>query len=200
MKSNILVSGFVSGLIALSAVQSVSAEADSNAQAAPRPDSVGKAVQFQDQQGTAELQEKLLTKINDGLVNGSLSPAEASQLKIQLNKLNDQEAWYKSFNTEIPSEVILKDTEVLHESIRNLQPKSAVTAHTETALHGDIDELIGKALANNHITSGEAEKYYLRLAQLESNLESIKRSSTSPETGAQVNSNLREMRAELLKK
>jgi len=41
-------------------------------------------------------------RINEGLVNGWLSAADASKLKEQLNDLNDRESWYKSLNSQIP--------------------------------------------------------------------------------------------------
>ncbi len=164
-----------------------------------KTDSVAAPVRYKEQQGTAQLQEAVLTRINESLFNGSLIPGTASQFKAALNKVNEQESWYKSFSSEIPADLTEKDTAVLNEMNKLLNAKPAVSAHAENALHDDIDELISAALAKNQITSNEAERYYLRLAQIESNLENVKKSPAGADSN-QVNSNLLQMKAELLKK
>ncbi len=152
-------------------------------------------------QGTAELQEKVLIKINEGLVSGWLSPDKASQFKVQVNKINEQESWYRSFSKEIPVSITEKDTTLLNQLSQKLEPKPLLSVTPENALHADIDDLIAKALARNLISSSEAEKYYLRLAQIESNLEHSKRNQAdaSDQMNA-VNKNLSLLKSELLHK
>jgi hypothetical protein len=58
--------------------------------------------------------------------------------------------------------------------------------------------MIGQALAQNKISSSEAEKYYLRLAQIESNIESAKSDKGSGRyDAAAMSKSLAQLRAEL---
>src|ERR1700722_3710222 len=106
MKNRITIASTISCLIAVTCIQMGQAHPEQNsepqaAQTPYIPDSISHPLIQLDQQGTGDLQEKVLMQINDGLFNGSLSAADASQYKSQLNKLNDQESWYKSLNTAI---------------------------------------------------------------------------------------------------
>jgi hypothetical protein len=61
--------------------------------------------------------------------------------------------------------------------------------------------LIGKALALNHISSSDAEKYYLRLATIESNLQNTNTGDVgSSDQLAATNRDLRVLKSELLRK
>lgn len=82
---------------------------------------------------------------------------------------------------------------------KRLQPKNLPSASATNSLHADIDELIGQALAKNRISSNQAEAYYLRLAQIESNLESTKTGQASNEKTA-MDKSLSRLKMELLQK
>jgi hypothetical protein len=152
-------------------------------------------------QGTAELQEKVLIKINEGLVSGWLSPVKSSQFKNQVNKINEQESWYRSFSKEIPVSITEKDTTLLNQLSQKLEPKPLLSVTPANALHADIDDLIAKALARNLISSSDAEKYYLRLAQIESNLENSKRNQAAgSDQKAVMNKDVSLLKSELMHK
>ncbi len=131
------------------------------------------------QKGTSDLQQKVLMKINQHLVDGWISPAVASQLKSQLNNVNASESWYRSFNEPIPASLIEKNNQALAEMSKAMVSKQKVSVASDNALHEDVDQLISRNLAGNHISSSQAEKYYQRLAEIESNLESAKSNNES---------------------
>ena len=163
--------------------------------------SVGHPIDWVRQIGTDKQQNDVLMQINSGLVNGSISPAQASQFKDELNKINDKESWYKSFNTAIPANLKQENVSLLNQISSKLKPQATKSAATQVALHGDVDELIGSALAKNHISSGQAESYYLRLAQLESNIESTKNNPATPSSEIiDTNKQLAQLKSELLRK
>jgi hypothetical protein len=156
---------------------------------------------FTNQPGTDALQASVLTQINEAVVAGRLSAVEASEYKNQLNRLNQQESWYKTFNSPVPAALINKDTQLLNELSTSLNRKSVLTAKPETATHADVEQLINNALAHNRISSSEAEGYYLRLAQVESNLASVKGTGTrAADDQAAVNRTLGELKSELVRK
>jgi hypothetical protein len=157
-------------------------------------DSVVPTLNFASQSGTDELQTKVLTKINNGLVQGWLSPAEASQFKTKLNAVNNLESWYKSFNDPIPNALIQHDTALLNELASALQPRVVPSPNVVSGQHTDVQALIDNALAKNQISSNQAQQYFMRLAQIESDLQ-----STSAVSGqsALANQNLQDLKTEL---
>ena len=190
-------------LIASMTIMSAQAQMENTAEphSVSLADSIAHPIRLLDQHGTGELQDKVLMQINGGLVNGWLSPFEAGQYKNQLNKLNEQESWYKSLNNSIPNALTEKNKILLNEMSRKLQPKPLVSASTKTALHADIDEMISKALARNYISDSQAQSYYLRLAQIESNLESTKLNSVGlSDQAAATNKKLHDLKSELTHK
>jgi predicted RNA-binding protein associated with RNAse of E/G family len=92
-----------------------------------------------------------------------------------------------------------KNIALLKEMSQKLQPKNLPSANAANSLHTDIDELISNALAKNRISSNQAEAYYLKLAQIESNLESTKTGQVSNEKTA-MDKSLNQLRIELLHK
>ncbi len=202
MDKRIIVERALSCMIAIASVQAAQAQnAPVDQQPSPYlPDSISHPI-HKPAQGTGKLQQQVLIQINDGLINGWLSAAAASQFKSELNKLNDTESQYVSLNSQIPQDLIDRNTLILNEMRRDIYPRTVKSATTTNSMHSDIDELISKALASNHITSGQAESYYLRLAQAESNLESTKEGSAgfSAEREA-TDKTLQQLKAELLLK
>ena len=65
-------------------------------------DNIGHPIDWIHQVGTDELQQSVLMQINAALANGCLSATEASHWKRDLNNINAQESWYKSFDTAVP--------------------------------------------------------------------------------------------------
>lgn len=202
MKTRIITSSALSYLIAMMGILPVQAQSESELHSVTLTDSITHPIISINEKGTAPLQEKVLMQINEGLVNGSLSIEDASQFKDQLNKLNEKESWYKSLNSPIPSSVTEKSTMLLTELSQKLQQrKPQLLARTDSALHADIDELVSKGLTHDHISSGEAEAYYLRLAQIESSLESSKRNPAPlSDQSSELNKNLHELKSELTHK
>jgi len=153
------------------------------------------------QPGTAKLQEKVLSQINVGLVNGQLSSAAAADFKRQIDELSDNESWYKSLNSAVPDAVVEKNAALLNQLSDKInsqtQPKLQLPIKAGNSLHSDIDDLIGRALAHDYITSSEAEKYYLRLAQIESILENSKHNPAMTAQSDQAHKQLNELRSEL---
>jgi hypothetical protein len=150
------------------------------------------------QQGTAELQAKTLMQINQELTQGSLSPGEASELKTQLDKVNAGESWYRSFNSPIPAAVTDKSKVQIAAINSALLRKPQAPSVTENALHEDVDQLISRALAGNRISSSQAERYYLRLAEVESNLQSAKSNhGLSADQSIAINKTIKQMKDEL---
>lgn len=145
--------------------------------------------------GTDLLQDKVLMQINSGLVNGWLTIDQASEYKAELNKLNEEETTYKSVRMQIPASLIEANTKALNEMSQLLKPKALSMAKAENSLHSDMDELISNALAHKRISSSAAEKYYMRLAQIESKMESTK---GNPMEVSVLNSNLTALKAELM--
>jgi hypothetical protein len=129
---------------------------------------------------TSHLQNSVLLKISDALAQGAISPAQATTLQEKLDKLNETEAWYKSLNQPIPQSLVEQNTQLL-KVLSNAIEKGARPTQVATstdALHRGIDDKISSALASNKITSEQAEVYYTRLAQIESELESLKSDPT----------------------
>ena len=165
-----------------------------------RVDSLIESPRVLNQEGTSSQQEQLLMKINTGLINGSISPEEASRFKNQLNQVSDQESWYRSLNSQIPASIVEQNKTLIAQISQKLQPDVVRSATTNNSLHADIDDLIGAALARNAISSSDAEKYYMRLAQIESNLSTTKSAKASAAQQAGSSSDLRALRAELANK
>jgi hypothetical protein len=143
--------------------------------------------------GTAKLQAQVLMRVNQALSQGSISAADASNLKDQINRLGDTESWYKTLEKPIPASLVQEDTRVLTQLSTDLEKNHPLKPELNSAdaLHTNIDELISSALAQNKITSSQAEGYYSRLAQIESNLETLKTdSSPAPDAVAEVNQSL----------
>ncbi len=201
MKRIIIIISTITLLLAISSVRNAQAQTDTtaNTPTPPLTNTIGSQLNWLNQPGTRELQDKVLMQINQGLVNGWLSPDQASQFKTQLNKVNDQESWYQSFRAPIPQVLMQKNIALLKEMSQKLQPKNLPSANAANSLHTDIDELISNALAKNRISSNQAEAYYLKLAQIESNLESTKTGQVSNEKTA-MDKSLNQLRIELLHK
>jgi hypothetical protein len=203
MKNRIIIESAISSLIAITCVQAGQAQVERNDEhpSPYLPDSISQPIHQPREQGTGKLQGQVLMQINDGLINGWLSPSSASQYKSELNKLNDTESQYTSLNSTIPATLTEKNTAVLNQMAQQIHPRELQSVSTKNALHTDIDELISKALASNHISSGQAEAYYLRLAQAESNLESTKKNSQgASEQKAATDKSLEDLKSELLRK
>jgi len=202
MKTSIILSAIVGSFIAVNSIQAAQSQVQtaSEPEFPPIVDSIAHPVNQSNQKGTEELQEKVLMQVNQGLVNGWLSAADAAELKSRLNKLSDNESWYRSMNSAIPASVTATNTRLLNEMSNKLQPKVHQTAGAKNALHSDIDDLIGNKLASNHISSSDAEKYYLRLAQIESNVENSKDNPASSGYDAVVSKELRQLKSELIRK
>jgi hypothetical protein len=218
MKTKMVLTNALAGLIAISSLQAAEAqdstattatnltmpvrsEAQLNAESASpsayyASDAAGSLKTMQ-QPGTGDLQEKVLMKINQQLAQGSLSPAQASALKTQLNHINATESWYKSFGTAIPKAVLDNNNQSLTEMSASITHKQQISLASENALHEDVDQLISRNLATNHISSSQAEKYYLRLAEIESNLETAKNSGLTAQQTSIMNSSLTQMKSEL---
>jgi hypothetical protein len=191
-------------LIALSCIQSAHGQTDTGI----LPGRIGSSVQrndgeenplnFSTQKGTAELQLKVLKTINYQLSNGSLDPEKASAFKSEIDRLNDRETGYRSLGNAIPLTIVEKNSYDLDVIAAKLHRVPAVKTAVANSLHGDVDSMISRALAQNRISSGEAEKYYLRLTHIESTLESAK---TDKESGqyqaAAMNKSLAELRSDI---
>jgi len=140
---------------------------------------------------TTELQVRVLMRVNEALRRGSLSVAQASNLKDQLNQWSSNENWYKSANQPIPASLVKENTQLLSKLCAALEKRQAPMQSSTDALHTNIDELIRTALSRNVITSSQAEAYYSRLAQIESNIETINADpSHHPEEITAVNRSL----------
>jgi len=152
------------------------------------------------QVGTADLQEQVLMEINASLANGTIAPDDAANWKTRLNTLNRQESWYKSVNKPIPQAVVDTDKVMLvamEQQLRTKQPVKAIHSNDQGS-HCHVNESIADALAHNKISSSDAEKYYLRVAEQESTAESLKSSgSESKEQTAAINNELCRLKAKL---
>jgi len=202
MKTRIITTSMIGLLIALStSIQPLQAQMQFEAPTQPQSpaisDSITHPLNWEDRQGSKELQEKVLMRINQAVVEGTLSAADAAELKSRLNQVSDQESWYKTENTEIPAQVTESNTKVLGELNTKIASVPRLSADAENALHTDIDEMISKALAKNHISSSDAEKYYMRLAQVESNIENARRSQTLSTQWTSLAADLRTLKTEL---
>lgn len=104
MKRMIIIISTISLLLAIGSVRNAQAQMEtiSSTPTPPLANNMGGQLNWMDQPGTRELQDNVLMQINQALVNGWLSPDDASQFKTQLNKINDQESWYQSFRAPIP--------------------------------------------------------------------------------------------------
>jgi hypothetical protein len=126
---------------------------------------------------TSNQQEQVLEKINEALSRGTISPDQASDFKAELNKINEQEAWHKSYGQGIPSDLLKDDQQRLNVLMTKLDHSTAPVGpkHSPSdAMHVDIHKMISQLLAAKKITDGQAEQYYARLAQLELDQESLK--------------------------
>jgi hypothetical protein len=152
------------------------------------------------QKGTAELQLKVLKKINYELTNGSLDPEKASAFKSQIDRLNDRESAYRSLGNVIPLSIVESNCSALHVIAAKLHRVLPDKTSVANSLRGDIDAMISRALAQNRISSGDAEKYYLRLSQIESNLVSA---HSDKESGAYqaaaMNKSLEELKSDIIR-
>jgi hypothetical protein len=161
-------------------------------------DSFKDPLNFSAQHGTSELQLKVLKEINHDLQSGSLTPEEASDYKAELNKINDSESGYQSIGHLIPMPIVERNTIDLQVMGAKLHRATPLKTSGSNALHYDVDDMISRALARNKITSSEAERYYLRLAQIESNMESAKTDKASgADDAAAMAKSLAQLRAEL---
>jgi len=151
---------------------------------------------------TSELQDRVLRKINEALSRGSISTVEATNFKEQLNNLNNTESRYRSLNLAIPTEVVQQNTQLLSELSLKLEQRLPIKPEISGAdtLHVEIDDLISRALAQDKITSLQAEKYYSQLAQIESNLENLRSDqSRFPSESAALSLKLGSLKADLQK-
>jgi hypothetical protein len=154
----------------------------------------------QTSQDTAALQAKVLTKINQALSRGSITPEQATNFKERLNAISDQETWYKSRPEAIPPEILSRDTELLQKLNTDVEGQLPLkpTTQADDAMHREIHRLITTALAKNRITNDQAEKYYARLAQIEEDLESLKNDPAgSTAEAVELNEKLARLSAEL---
>ena len=152
------------------------------------------------QVGTADLQEKVLMDINAGLADGTIAPDVAANWKTRLNTLNRQESWYKSVNKPIPPAVVDTDKVMLVAMEQQLQtkPKVKTERSSDPGVHCQVSESIADALAHNKISSRDAEQYYLRVAERESAVESLKASgSESKEQTTAIKNELCSLKAKL---
>lgn len=204
MKSSIKLIAIASAVIAAtSLIQSAEAhERNVPVLLDPVSEHISPPVTDLSQKGTGNLQYKVLVQINEALVNGAISSADAADLKRQVDVLSDSESWYKSVSSAIPSSVVEKNTQLLNalsEKIQSQsQPKLQSVPRTANSLHNDIDDLIGHALAHDYITSSQAEKYYLRLAQLESTIENSKIDPSLTKQQETAEQQLAQLKSELM--
>lgn len=149
---------------------------------------------------TTGLQSEVLIKVNDALAHGVISPREASDLKDRINGWSNEESWYISGHKTVPQSVIDENTArltALAEEVDKKQPSKAVGI-TADALHIKLDELISGALAKNKISSLQAERYYSRMAELESDMETVQRDGgTRSQEMAAVNDRLSTLEADI---
>jgi hypothetical protein len=168
----------------------------------PISEHISQPVRDLSQKGTGKLQEKVLAQINQGLIDGTISSSDAAEFKRQIDEWSDSESWYKSVNSAIPAYVVEKNTKLLNALSEKVQtesqPKVQSYAKTGNSLHNDVDDLIGRALAHDYISSSQAEKYYLRLAQIESIVENSKHNSVLSKQDQIAQQQLKELRSELM--
>jgi len=152
--------------------------------------------------GTGKLQLQVLIQINQALSRGAITAAEASNLKEQLNGWNDKESWYTSLHEPIPASLVQENTRLLTAMSADLTKEHPLkqAPSSADAIHTKIDELISGALARNKITSSQAERYYSRLAEIESNIESSKADPAStPDADAANNQSLSKLEQDVRK-
>jgi hypothetical protein len=153
------------------------------------------------QNGTEQLQDNVLMKINDALVNGSLSISEASKLKEMLNRIDQRETAFISSSQKIPAPLIERDKQDIAAIATELQGNTSETTTKQLTMSGDVGDLISKALAKNHISSKEAEQYYMRLGQIESDVSKAEaKPSQLDNRNVTLTPNLDNLRAEVAKK
>jgi hypothetical protein len=190
--------GLLSAINSLPVFGQIDSRAEKNSTAAQQSDSLNTPLNFFAQHGTSELQLKVLKEINHDLQAGSLTPEQASDFKGELNKINDSESGYQSVGHLIPMPLVEKNTSEIKAISSKLHRAPPLKTSGSNALHYDVDDMISRALARNKITSSEAETYYLRLAQIESNMESAKTDRASGlEDAAAMDKSLAQLRAEL---
>jgi hypothetical protein len=204
MKSSIKTIAVASALIAAASFIQSSDAHDMNVPVLldPVSEHISQPVRDLSQKGTDKLQETVLTQINQGLIDGTISSADAADFKRQIDELSDSESWYKSVNSAIPAYVVEKNAKLLNalsEKVQSeSQPKLQSYAKAGNSLHNDVDDLIGHALAHDYITSSEAEKYYLRLAQIESTIENSKHIAALTKQNEIAHQQLKELKSELM--
>jgi hypothetical protein len=190
--------GLLAASNSLPALAQMDTRAETSDTAVQQSDSLANPLIFYCQHGTSELQLKVLKEINHDLQAGSLTPEEASDYKGELNKINDSESGYQSVGHLIPMPLVEKNTREIQEIGAKLHRALPLKTSGSNALHYDVDDMIARALAKNKISSSEAERYYLRLAQIESNLESAKNDKASGRyNAAEMDKSLAQLRAEL---
>ncbi len=94
-----------------------------------------------------------------------------------------------------------QDQQALSALGAELQKKPQQAPSKDKVSDTDIDGLIGKALAYNRISSKQAEQYYMRLAQIESDLSAAEQNPSHLGTQlATSRQNLSSLRNELVHK
>ncbi len=154
--------------------------------------------------GTGQLQAKVLTKINQGLSRGSISPQQATALKEELNTISEHETIYESYGLPTPQTAVQKDFDDLNmlgaEVDRTVALKPDSTNGSVNVMHRDIHKLISNALTSNKITNAQAEDYYSRLAEIENDMESLKSDAANSDSEIlALNKNLQELKTDVQK-
>jgi hypothetical protein len=130
---------------------------------------------------TELLQGQILVKINQALSRGLVSPEQATDFTSQLNKINEQEVWYKSRGLSAPQDTLNADIEflkALSADIDKQLPQKAFRfnssqSNNPTATYIELHKMIANALTQGKISYSEAEEYYFELEQIESNIENL---------------------------
>src|SRR5580700_5816115 len=63
---------------------------------------------------TRDLQKQVLIKVNSALTHGTISVAEATDLKGQLDSLGESESWYQTLDKPVPQEVFEQHKQTLN--------------------------------------------------------------------------------------
>jgi len=199
-----IVKGIVVSSLLLSCMQSVRAQNVLFSEGEPLylEDSLSgadEAVQLQS--GTQDLQVKVMVQINNALVNGSLSISDSSKLKERLNKIDARETAYISEGRKLPASVIERDKQDIAAIAADLRPNTRKIITKQLTVSEDVDDLISKALASNHISSKEAEQYYMQLGQIESDLSNAEaKPSQLGNRNVAISPSLDNLRAEVARK
>jgi hypothetical protein len=196
MKSLVLVS-IIASLVIASTQASFAASSDSSV--VSYASGGGDSINWTNNSGTIVQQGKVLMDINRQLMSGAISPSEATELKGQLDRINASEAWYKSFNSAVPQDISTANAAKLSQLSAQVLNKKQLAPTNVSALNQDIDQLINRGLAANHISSSQAANYYMRLAELESGMQGDKQNGAQ---GGQSTStaSLFQLKADLISK